>query len=165
MSWPPALQNSDSIYKICSVESIALYDMVNISNYRQALRVQRRICAGAVASTSGCGLHIQKRACGYDICLEDVTATFLYRFLADVSCAASSIAASIPSSTGPESAEGAEASVSEACEARKGYETNHSVSVLHLNLDIPITSEKNVCFFSVNCSSVEMGLPLSLIHI
>ena len=159
VSWPPALQNSDSIYKICSVESIALYDMVNISNYRQALRVQRRICAGAVASTSGCGLHIQKRACGYDICLEDVTATFLYRFLADVSCAASSIAASIPSSTGPESAEGAEASVSEACEARKGYETNHSVSVLHLNLDIPITSEKNVCFFSVNCSSVEMGLP------
>jgi hypothetical protein len=159
VSWPPALQNSDSIYEICSVESVALYDMVNISNYRQALRIQRRVCAGAEASTSGCGLHIQKRACGYDICLEDVTATFLHRFIADISCAASSIAASIPSSTGPARAEGAEASVSETAEAGISDAANHSVSVLHLNLDIPITSEKNVCFFRVSCNAVEMGLP------
>jgi len=159
VSWPPALQNSDSIYEICSVENVALYDMVNISNYRQALRIQRRACAGAAASTSGCGLHIQKRVSGYDICLEDVTATFLYRFIADVSCAASSIAASIPSSTGPASAQGAETSVSETPGAEIGDAANHSVSVLHLNLDIPITSEKNVCFFRVNCNAVEMGLP------
>ena len=156
LSLPQMPQTPDSILEICSVESVVLYDMVNVSNYRRALSIQRRNIAETGDTACGCGLYIQQRSAGFDVCLEEVTAVFLYRFLADVSCAASSIMACIPSSQTVEATASSDAPTSP---DDSSSTSNHTVSILRLNLDIPITSKKNVCFFTVSCNAIEMGLP------